>query len=220
MSANHNISHRTVTVRLSDEERHLELLREAATSSGVNPRGFILVLSRVIERRMWETFPGGSITFHEFIERVGLTPDALESILEIPAELEDRSGEHERFEETREEARKLLGIQRKVRELLTPEVNQHGTNQHAEGGSIRTSSRGTTENYTMRVLHRDHPKLYRRVLDGELSAHAAAIEARIRKPTATVPVDSAEKAIKALSRRFTIEELREALDHLSTSRQS
>lgn len=42
--------------------------------------------------------------------------------------------------------------------------------------------RGNSLAYTLDRLQRHHPALYERVVAGELSAHAAAIEAGIRKP--------------------------------------
>jgi hypothetical protein len=64
----------------------------------------------------------------------------------------------------------------------------------------------------LRRLRTLRPDLHQRVVDGELSVHAAMIEAGFRKPKMTVPVDSPEAAIRALLRRFTADDLREALD--------
>jgi CRP-like cAMP-binding protein len=64
----------------------------------------------------------------------------------------------------------------------------------------------------LRRLRTQRPDLHQRVLDGELSVHAAMIEAGFRKPKMTVPVDSPEAAIRALLRRFTADDLRDALD--------
>lgn len=41
--------------------------------------------------------------------------------------------------------------------------------------------RGTSKSYTLTRLERDHPELFKRVVAGELSANAAAIEAGFRK---------------------------------------
>ena len=50
-------------------------------------------------------------------------------------------------------------------------------------GDIRTiePERGTTRAYTLDRLHRTDPALYQRVVKGELSANAAAIQAGLRK---------------------------------------
>lgn len=67
---------------------------------------------------------------------------------------------------------------------------------------------------TLRRLARTRPELLARVEAGELSVNAAALEAGIRKRHKSIPVDSAESAIRALRRVFTDEELVEALECL------
>ena len=73
-----------------------------------------------------------------------------------------------------------------------------------------TIVRGNSLPYVLRRLQRDHPALAERVVKGELSANAAAIEAGFRKRTIRVP-DDADAAIDALVRRFGIESVRAAL---------
>lgn len=70
---------------------------------------------------------------------------------------------------------------------------------------------GNQRSRALARLHRDRPDLYARVIAGELSAHAAAIEAGFRPRTASVPIDSPEAAVRALLRRFTREQLSAAL---------
>jgi len=73
-----------------------------------------------------------------------------------------------------------------------------------------TVGRGNSPTYVLRRLQRDHPALAERVMKGELSANAAAIEAGFRKRTIRVP-DDADAAIDALVGRFGIERVRAAL---------
>ena len=54
---------------------------------------------------------------------------------------------------------------------------------------------------TLRRLARSHPDLLARVESGELSAHAAAVQAGIRKPMRSIPVDTPEAAIRATPRQ-------------------
>ena len=59
-----------------------------------------------------------------------------------------------------------------------------------------------TAAYAVRRLRKDRPDLHGRVLDGELSANAAMIEAGFRKPgksRALPPVERAWKIVSALS---------------------
>ena len=73
---------------------------------------------------------------------------------------------------------------------------------------------GEGESYLRRRLRRDRPDLYERVASGELSAHAAAVEAGISKQRRSVPIKNPHAAIAALMRVFTAGELRRALDDL------
>ena len=63
---------------------------------------------------------------------------------------------------------------RMFREAVTPPQGKHHLNNIKMKG-------GTARAYTLSRLHKKNPKLYARVVAGELSAHAAAIEAGIRK---------------------------------------
>lgn len=64
---------------------------------------------------------------------------------------------------------------------------------------------------TLRRLARSRPDLLARVETGELSAHAAAIAAGIRKPMRSIPIATPEDAIRALLRVFTVTDLAQAL---------
>jgi hypothetical protein len=66
------------------------------------------------------------------------------------------------------------------REATTAEI---GTNQHTKGNNniITQPKQGTSRAYTLDRLHREAPELYQRVVDKELSANQAAIEAGFRK---------------------------------------
>jgi hypothetical protein len=76
---------------------------------------------------------------------------------------------------------KLLGLKapdvlRRWREAMTPPVGVHH-----DGDNVTIMARGNNLAYTLARLSRDHSKLYERVIAGELSANAAAIEAGFRK---------------------------------------
>ena len=59
------------------------------------------------------------------------------------------------------------------------------------------------QTYILSRLKRDRPDLARQVIDGAISAHAAAIEAGIRKRMKSLPIDSPDAAIGALLRVFS-----------------
>lgn len=86
---------------------------------------------------------------------------------------------------------------------------------HHSDSSQTTISQARGSAYHMRRLERERPDLADRVDHGELSVRAAAVEAGFRKPTAEVPIDTPDAAIKALMRRFSREELLTALNEAS-----
>lgn len=61
---------------------------------------------------------------------------------------------------------------------------------------------GTSEQYALRKLRDDAPTLHASVIKGELSPHAAMVQAGFRKPTATVPTHDPEAAARRLARHF------------------
>lgn len=74
---------------------------------------------------------------------------------------------------------------------------------------------GTTKQAAIRRLRKDRPDLHARVLAGEVSPHAAMIEAGFRRPTVTVtlePISFARLAVKHLTReqRFELIQLLQA----------
>jgi hypothetical protein len=64
------------------------------------------------------------------------------------------------------------------------------------------SARGTSRTYALARLRRDRPDLHDRVLAGELSPHAAMVQAGIRPPTFTVRGSSAAAVASTLRRRL------------------
>ena len=104
--------------------------------------------------------------------------------------------------------------------LLLSEVPALAKN--GEIGRGRNSCSNTTAiesdrgaNYNLRRLKRDHPELAQAVINGELSANAAAIQAGFRKPSITINPDP-ESAATAIRRKFGDEfahQLAEALTH-------
>lgn len=74
------------------------------------------------------------------------------------------------------------------------EGNQNAAKDKNERNNITSVSRGTSASHTLKRLKRDDPQLAQRVIDGELSAHAAAILAGFRKPSITLQANNAEHA--------------------------
>jgi len=70
-----------------------------------------------------------------------------------------------------------------------------------------TPNRGTGQTYIVRRLKRDRPDLAQRVIDGEMSARAAGIEAGFVHRTQSVRVDDPQSAARALRRHMSAETL-------------
>lgn len=95
------------------------------------------------------------------------------------------------------------------------ELAQHGGDRRSDKAKAENQpahSRlkyGTTNrDYILARLKRDgHADLHRAVVDGELSARAAAIEAGFLRKTITVPIDTVENALRPLVKRFGLAKL-------------
>ncbi len=79
--------------------------------------------------------------------------------------------------------------------------------------SLRERPRGDSIERAMRDLHEKRSDLEARVIAGELSPHAAMIEAGFRKRKMTIPTDI-DGIARALKRRLTADEIAELLDLL------
>jgi len=87
---------------------------------------------------------------------------------------------------------------------IEPALGEHGDgpgrgNKRGSNTTSFISDRGS--NYNIRRLKRDHPELAQAVINGELSANAAAIQAGFRKPSLTISCD-AHSAEAAIRRKF------------------
>ena len=65
---------------------------------------------------------------------------------------------------------------------------------------------GNTREQGLRALRKHSPENHKKVMDGELSVHAACVKAGLRKPPPT-PLEAAKKAVKKLGPK-EIEEFR------------
>lgn len=81
------------------------------------------------------------------------------------------------------------------REAMTGEPHVHKPAPESDNVTI-TPERGNARAYTVSRLKRERPDLFDRVVNGELSANAAAIEAGWRKKPE--PLEVAKKAIERL----------------------
>lgn len=102
--------------------------------------------------------------------------------------------------------RRIVGNDTEAVDLLDQALrNPVGTNQHVDIiNTLEERPTGTSAESALRRLRKDRPDLHTRVLAGELSPHAAMIEAGFRRPTITVPVDDMTRLSDALKRHRSL----------------
>jgi hypothetical protein len=173
-----------------------------------------MILRRVLDEEAWRDRIEHRIgqhyvfaTFEEFVEAkpldgLGMHVADIEAILKVREE-------HDLLRRLREACKQKPGP--KAVEKGNGQVRVPRPAPKSSASNRRIIHRGgTNRDTTLARLHGQHAALYQQVIAGQMSANAAAIKAGFRKPTATIPVDSADHAIDALLRRFDFVELREA----------
>jgi len=100
-----------------------------------------------------------------------------------------------------------------IREASTNIQGKH----HSNNITMRqqeTAARGTYKDYTLYRIKQERPDLYERVLNKEMSANKAAIEAGFRKKMVSVEA-SVDGFVKAIRRKFSDDEVAEIAGMLS-----
>lgn len=147
---------------------------------------------RVIERT------GESVRFQSFVEFV--TEPPLEGLGADPQRLLRVCADRE---DVVRDLKRVLDGEQPLAEHRRP------TKAERKVDNSNFTTGGTAEDYTRKRLARDHPDLYTQVLDGDLTANAAAIKAGFRHPTATVRLDSASSAAAVLRKKMSAEQRHE-----------
>ena len=75
-----------------------------------------------------------------------------------------------------------------IRRATTGKVGRPSKDSKNSDNVTNNGARGNRKSYTLGRLDRERPDLYERVVDGQMSANAAAIEAGFRTKTVSVPV--------------------------------
>lgn len=161
----------------------------------------------VLETGAWQEFRdllGNRVHYERFDQFVrakngdglGTTPDELRRLLEVSRHLNAPKADDA-----------IVAV--KVA------LNEQGRrrDREAEPPSDSNGSGGTGErtDYTLARLKRDHPELYADVAAKALSVNAAAVQAGIRRPKATIYTDDANRAVAVLLKHFTQAEITAAL---------
>lgn len=166
-------------------------------------------IEMVIENKMWERriveVTGQYVTFttfEEFVEArppegLGTTLDRLEKICkDTPAE-------------------SLLKGQIKQAGKQAPPKGNSNAVKNKDGITMLVSNiTDNTANYKLARLKRDDPALAERVISGELSAHAAAVEAGFANPKVSINLRDLNSAARTICRKLDRDEVLELIDWL------
>lgn len=159
-------------------------------------------------------------------QSLGVVPDLLKRILAEDAwrEFDTRRGEHvthERFAEFVTTAplkglgsdidlvRRIVAADDMATELLGEALKEKPGPKSSHDNNTR-SRQGDSKAYALRRLHKDAPELHSEVLSGNLSAHAAMVQAGFRQKTISVPVSKPERVAAYLRKHMP----REAISRL------
>lgn len=83
---------------------------------------------------------------------------------------------------------------------------------HETLNNVMDYPEGNTREAALRRLRTQRPDLHDAVIAGEVSAHAAMVAAGFRRKTFTVPAGDAQRAMKAILKHYTRDEMRAAIE--------
>ena len=204
---------------MTDELRHrgnvIASLSSAVRDGSGGLRHVPGLLRQVLADEGWREFVsqrGEEVrpaSFEEFVTTPPLKGIGAESVAQIERLVSD---DPEALRMVREASTAKPGGDKRSAEYQTNSSNR--TNGLA--GTIGPV-RGETRSYTLDRLHRQQPDLYQQVVDGALSANAAAVQAGWRPRTFTVRADDPEHIARTLQRRLdprSLKELRRLLEDI------
>ena len=174
-----------------DEELREHLLVTKRTSGG-DPSLLLDLLAELLERKSWEQRKGRNGTPWSFLRYVqtpfddgglGWDVEEVKNIIRFEHKREKEGVRHDPAK-----AAEMEAMRRKVRDLLNPEALNVGRPKKGDNVRITNNKASDTESYAVRRLKRDRPELAEKVIEGEMSANAAAIKAGFRTKTVSVPV--------------------------------
>lgn len=159
------------------------------------------LIKQVIENGMWQeriiNDSGQRVTYADFVRFIEDPPlEGLGTNVKLIYELCRGT-----------EAQKLI-------DGLIPAVGEHGGDRRSSSrvqDGIANLKTANTAEYVIARLKRDNPALAERVINGELSANAAAKQAGFRKERISVPNDDMRLAAKALATKLDDEQISELI---------
>jgi len=185
--------------------------------TGGDPSELFEILEGIVEKRAWEYLtdddgePVG--TLRRLIEEkppvgAGMPADKVMRLLEIEHRYEHANDQwRERMAVLRDTIRRELGAE--------PLRDKPGRPPNVDNVKNTASKKGGNDPaYKLARLQRDAPDLAQKVLDGELSAHAAALEAGFVNPKVAIRLDDLSSAARTICRKLDRDEVLELIDWL------
>lgn len=185
---------------LTDHEKRVLQIQAELRATGANPAGLLLLLGALIrdgEDTLLADLTAAGIDLEYLLRAIMLT-DPQE---ELSHDLRDRN------ETTRATMRRL--ILGDIQPPAGPGEVGRGRDRLRNTKPVEETDDAT---YVIARLKRDDPELAQQVINGDLSAHAAAIKAGIRKPRVSVRTDNPTAAVTTLLKHFTRDQLLSALE--------
>ena len=102
-------------------------------------------------------------------------------------------------------------LQRAWKEDIAP-ANPNGANQHTLEGESNSNPNNRTADGILRSLKRDHPDLAQQVIDGNITATAAARKAGYQTPV--IRLGKITTVARKLREHYSPEEITELINHL------
>jgi hypothetical protein len=207
---------RRISTALSESERLRELLWQSIQSPGLNPATTFLLLATLLEREFpveaSEDLEAKGAAFRRLVESphedggLNLPADRLMRVLadfKHPQEIEPQRDQ--------QMVERMAWMRSRVGQLLKGEIEpaaEHGTNRHTSRHSTTVSRPGRdTAGALVAKLKRDDPALAERVVNGEMSAYAAARSKGWRPPR--IQVTTPERTAIQLRKHLPPEQLTE-----------
>lgn len=169
--------------------------------------------------------------------RLKTIPEALKRVIreELWREFVTPRGErvtHERFEDflsaegthglgiSYEDLHRLVRDDPEARDLLDQAMQRKpGRPSPTVANSNDKRPTGTTSDQALRRLRKDRPDLHAKVIAGDLSAHAAMVEAGFRPRTCTVRLDDPARIAETLRKKLDHDQVDDLVRHLQQEAQ-
>lgn len=180
--------------RLEENHEYIKQLAQSVAEGKYGIDGTAKMFKLVMKKGAWQAFKNEfgneihPIDFKTFVEKP--YPEGLGTTLEM-------------LEKLIKDDMEALSI---FTHLVTGKWGGDHKSNNKSNNITLENNRGTTKGYALRKLLKDAPELHYKVIQGELSPHAAMMQAGFRDKKISIPIN-VEKTVEAIRRHFTDEEI-------------